>query len=126
MQTGFEFTTMLNYVLAKEKEADMHKQKVDGIGVFAKIIAIRIVENLDKNVNADIQDLFENLDMLLEDDMAHVAIQIVSHLFQLFELAEISDLINGFILNQEWEETFLEILIEFGTDYYFFKSIGLE
>ncbi len=81
MQTGFEFTTMLNYVLVKEKGDDMHKQKVNGIEAFAKIIAVRIVENLDQNVNADIQDLFENLDMLIEDDMAHVAIQIVSYLF---------------------------------------------
>lgn len=126
MQADVKFKTIMKEALQEERRPEIiFKQRVEGIETLAKIAAVKMIEVLESKENAKMQDFFNKLDVLAELRGVHVAIRAVSCFFEIVGLEEIAYLINAFIINQEWEETFFEVLLEFGIDECFFRSMSV-
>ena len=128
MQIKEKFSEMLHYALAK-KEFNKKEvvEKTDAVRVLAKIVAEKMVDVLSDNTDRDIMDFLYAVLEVSEVGEHGVAMEIILLVLSSEDLEYIRLLVEGFVLNDEESEMiFIEELVNTGTDYCFFRSIGLD
>lgn len=128
MQIKEKFSEMLHYAIAKQefnkKEA---VEKIDAVRILAKIVAEKTVNALSDSMDRDIMDFLYAVQEVSEVGEHGVAMEIILLVLSSEDLECIRLLIEGFVLDDEESEmVFIEELVNTGTDYCFFRSIGLD